>query len=118
MAKAERIVAEELGRLGWRETRLMRRPINWVSHDFKGLFGHEFSQAELQRLKWSGVVLGREAKTHPKKLALAARLRRKTTLTVREIASRLLMGSRKSLNHQLYLARQTKGQSRSHKSGK
>ena len=43
-------------------------------------------------------------KAHPEKLALAARLRRETTLTIREIGQRLHMGSWKSLNNRLYLA--------------
>ena len=38
------------------------------------------------------------------KLAMAVRLRRETTLTVREIAKRLQMGSWKRLNNKLYLA--------------
>jgi hypothetical protein len=53
-AKAERIVAEELGRLGWQETDLKAR-----------------------------------RKSDPDKLALAARLRRETTLTLRAIAARV-----------------------------
>ncbi len=46
-------------------------------------------------------------KGEPAKLALAARLRRETTLTVRQIAERLHMGSWKSLNNKLYLRRKT-----------
>jgi len=45
------------------------------------------------------------AKNDPAKLALAARLRRETTLTIRQIAQRLEMGSWKSLNNKLYLQR-------------
>jgi hypothetical protein len=37
------------------------------------------------------------------KLAIAQRLRKETTLTIREIAARLRMGSWKSLNNKLYL---------------
>jgi len=40
-------------------------------------------------------------------LALAMRLRKETTLTIREIAERLYMGSWKSLNNKLYLAGKT-----------
>ena len=47
-----------------------------------------------------------QARNDPAKLALAARLRRETTLTIRQIAQRLEMGSWKSLNHKLYLRRQ------------
>ena len=59
--RAERIVAEELGRLGWSEAQL-----------------------------------GERRKSDPAKLALAARLRRETTLTVGWIANRLHLGTRKS----------------------
>jgi hypothetical protein len=38
-------------------------------------------------------------------VAMAGRLRRETTLTIREIAQRLHMGSWKSLNNRLYLVR-------------
>ncbi len=49
-------------------------------------------------------------KGDPAKLELAARLRRKTTLTLRQIAQRLHLGSWQSLNNQLYLrAKREKG---------
>jgi REP element-mobilizing transposase RayT len=66
-AKAERIVAEELGRLGWQETDLKAR-----------------------------------RKSDPDKLALAARLRRETTLTLRAIAARVQLGTSKSANARLH----------------
>ena len=47
-------------------------------------------------------------KSDPEQLALAAKLRRETTLTIREIAGRLHMGSWKSLNNKLYLAARAK----------
>jgi hypothetical protein len=59
--RAERIIAEELGRLGW-------------------------SEAQLREWRKSDAA----------KLALAARLRRETTLTVGWIANRLHLGTRKS----------------------
>ena len=46
--------------------------------------------------------------SHAVKLALAMRLRKETTLTIREIAERLHMGSWKSLNNKLYLAAKAK----------
>jgi len=48
-------------------------------------------------------------KGDPDKLAIAARLRRETTLTIRQIALRLHAGSWKSLNNKLYLQRKKKG---------
>jgi len=53
--------------------------------------------AELKRLRWKEADLSRRAKSDPGKLALAARLRRETTRTIEQIASRLRMGSRKSV---------------------
>ena len=65
--KAERIIREELKRLGWRESELAKRP-----------------------------------KSDPAKLAIAARLRRETTLTLPWIALRLHAGTWKSLNPKLH----------------
>ena len=71
-AKAERIVREELKRLGWGEGELKRRQ-----------------------------------KSDPTKLALAARLRRETLLTLPMIAARLHLGTWKSLNAKLYQWKKT-----------
>ena len=55
-----------------------------------------------------------ELKTRPKgdsvKLALAARLRSETTMTVGRIAERLAMGTRGYLNHLLYRQRKLGGE--------
>ena len=59
---------------------------------------------ELMRAKWKEKDLEERRKNDVVKLAIAARLRRETTLTIREIARRLHMGSWKSLNNKLYLA--------------
>ena len=66
-AKAERIIREELRRLGWTE------------HDLK-----------------------ERAKSEPAKLALAARVRRETTMTMRWLAVRLHLGSWKSFAAKLH----------------
>ena len=66
-----------------------------------GRLRHESAQAkgerivveELKRLKWKETDLKETPKTHPEKLAMARRLRRETTLTIREIAQRLHVGS-------------------------
>ena len=60
---------------------------------------------ELKRMKWKPEQLTQRAKTDTDKLAIAARLRKETTLTVPQIARRLEMGSWKSLRNQLYLLR-------------
>ena len=66
-AKAERIIGEELRRLGWTERALAER-----------------------------------AKSEPAKLAIAARLRRETTVTLPWISHRLHAGTWKSLNAKLH----------------
>ena len=58
--------------------------------------------AELKRLRWKEADLSRRAKSDPGKLALAARLRRETTLTIEQIARRLRMGSGKSVVPKLH----------------
>jgi hypothetical protein len=56
-------------------------------------------------------VAGSDLKARPKgdstKVALAARLRAETTLTVNWIAERLGMGARANLNHLLYRRRRS-----------
>lgn len=66
-AKADRIVAEELKRLGWTEADLERR-----------------------------------RKSDPGKLAIAARLRRETILTIKSIAVRVRLGTSKGANANLH----------------
>jgi hypothetical protein len=58
--------------------------------------------AELKRLRWKQTDLKRRAKSNPSKLALAARLRRETTVTIQERADQLQMGSRKSMAPKLH----------------
>ena len=66
-AKAERIIAEELVRLGWQEGDLTER-----------------------------------RKSDPAKLAIAARLRKETTLPIKGIAARMHLGTSKSANVRLH----------------
>ena len=66
-AKAERIISEELGRRGWKESDLLRH-----------------------------------CKSDPAKLAIAARLRQETTLSVKTIAARMHLGTSKSANARLH----------------
>jgi len=70
--------------------------------------GERIIAAELRRLQWKETDLKERPKGAPEKLALAARLRRETTLTIRQIAKRLRMGSWKSLNNKLWLRRKIK----------
>ena len=68
-AKAERIIAEELSRLGWTE----------------------------------GDLAGRR-KNDPGKMAVAVRLRRETTLSVKQIAARVHLGTAQTANKRLHQA--------------
>ena len=62
---------------------------------------------ELKRLGWEPSAFKARAKGDPAKLAIAIRLRRETTLTVKELAQRLQMGSWKSLHNKLCQCRKT-----------
>jgi hypothetical protein len=53
---------------------------------------------EPRRLGWVEADLSRPPNSAPAKLALATRLRRETTLTIKEIAARLKLGTSKSAN--------------------
>jgi hypothetical protein len=57
---------------------------------------------ELSRSGWSDTELTSRPKNDPAKLALAARLRRETTLTTKQIAARLSLGTSKSATTALH----------------
>jgi len=57
---------------------------------------------ELARLDWTGADQEQRYRSAAEKLALAARLRRETTLTIRDIAQRLHLGSWKSATTRLH----------------
>jgi hypothetical protein len=59
---------------------------------------------ELSRLGWAEPELGSRRKSDPVKLAIAARVRRETTLSIRAIAQRLHLGTSKSANARLHAA--------------
>ena len=71
--------------------------------------GERIIGEELKRLRWSERDLRQRPKSDAAKLNLAARLRRETTLTIRQTAQRLHLGSWKSLNNKLYLRSRSKG---------
>lgn len=60
---------------------------------------------ELKRRGWREEDLGRRAKGDAGKVALAARLRVETVVTVKWIAERLAMGAPGYVNHLLYRRR-------------
>jgi len=108
------------------KAKLLERMAGQLGEHHSGQLRHESAAAkgeriiltELKRVKWRDADLARQPKTHPQKLAMATRLRRETTLTIREIADRLRMGSWKSLNNKLYLAGRLKDKAPAHKKAK
>ena len=64
--------------------------------------GERIISQELKHLGWKAAALKERAKSDPDKLAIAARLRRETTLPLPWIAARLHAGTWKSLNAKLY----------------
>jgi len=59
---------------------------------------------ELERLGWPPAELASRRKHDPAKLEIAARLRRETTLSVKQIATRLHLGTPKSASVRLLRA--------------
>lgn len=59
-------------------------------------------QEELRRLGWEAEELGWRRKSDPGKLAIAARLRRETTLSLKAIAAKVQLGTSRSANARLH----------------
>jgi len=59
-------------------------------------------EAELKKVRWEESELGRHPKGDVKKVRMAKRLRRETTMTLQWIAQRLQMGTKTHLVHLLY----------------
>jgi len=57
---------------------------------------------ELKRRGWKEGELAARRKNDPEKLAMAARLRRETTLSIKAIAARVHLGTSKSANATLH----------------
>jgi putative transposase len=73
--------------------------LRWESSEAKA---QRIVKAELARLGWSQADLVRRPKCDPVKLALAARLRNETTLSIKEIAGRLYLGKPKGAKSNLH----------------
>jgi len=58
--------------------------------------GERIIREELTRLRWTESELTEKPKSDPAKLAVAARLRRETTLTLAWVAARLRLGAWKN----------------------
>jgi hypothetical protein len=56
---------------------------------------------ELKRLGWGKNELSRRRKNDPAKLAIAARMRKETTLSIKHIARKVCLGTSKSANARL-----------------
>ena len=63
--------------------------------------GDRIIAGELRRLGWKQEDLAARRKSDPEKVAIALRLRRETTLTIKHIASRLSLGTPKSASTRL-----------------
>jgi putative transposase len=92
-----------LGGTGFRQE-LLDRMSGQLGEHHAGELRRESAQAKadriiaeaLQRLGWARADLEQRNRSAPEKLELAARLRRETTLTIKEIAQRLHLGSWRS----------------------
>jgi hypothetical protein len=106
-------------RRGWRlgpaefKASLLERMEGKLGEHHSGQLRRESAEAkagriireDLKRLGWSKGERRQRPKSDPAKLAMAARLRRETTLALPWIAARLHMGTWKSLNAKLYRCR-------------
>ena len=72
------------------------RRTGWQVHAFC------FNAEELTRLQWSQQDLAARSKSDPRKLAIAARLRQETTLSIKQIAERLHLGKPKGAKTNLH----------------
>jgi putative transposase len=64
--------------------------------------GRRILSEELARLGWSAEDLVKRAKSHPEKLAIGARLRKETTLPVKDIAALAALGTSNTANTNLH----------------
>jgi len=71
---------------------------------------------ELRRARWTEADLGRRRKGDGRKLRIALRLRRETTMTLSWIAQRLQMGTKTHLSHLLYWRAREKREAHASKS--
>ena len=89
---------------------LLRRVEGDLGEHHSGALQREGSQIrveriiaeELNRLGWTKQDLAMARKSDPKKLAIATRLRKETILPIKEIASRVCLGTSKSANATLH----------------
>jgi hypothetical protein len=92
----------------WRPALLTETETDTASHSRSEVRAERLIAEELGRLAWNEAQLRERRKSDPAKLALAARSRRETTLTVGWIANRLHLGTRKSAAVKLHRCCNTK----------
>lgn len=102
-----------VGSEGFRKEQLERMEAS-LGQNHAGQLRFETAQAkadrivaeELQRLEWTSADLVHRAKKDPDKLAIAMRLRRETTLSIKAIAARVELGTYNTANARLHRAMQ------------
>lgn len=102
-----------VGSEGFRKEQLERMEAS-LGQNHAGQLRFETAQAkadrivaeELQRLGWTSADLVHRAKKDPDKLAIAMRLRRETTLSIKAIAARVELGTYNTANARLHRAMQ------------
>jgi len=102
-----------VGSEGFRKEQLERMEAS-LGQNHAGQLRFETAQAkadrivaeELQRLEWTSADLVHRAKNDPDKLAIAMRLRRETTLSIKAIAARVELGTYNTANARLHRAMQ------------
>ena len=92
---------EQLGRM---EGKLGHHHAGELRRETAEAKGERIVAEELQRLGWKGDELVLRRKNDPGKMAMAVRLRRETTLSMKDIAARLHLGTSNTANARLHSA--------------
>ena len=90
--------------LAWMEDRLGEHHAGELRLESAHAKADRLVAEELRRLAWSAEDLVRRPKNDPGKLALAVRLRRETTLSIRAISARVNLGTYNTANARLHQA--------------
>ena len=90
------------GLLGRMEGKLGEHHAGELKRESAEVKAERIIREELARLRWTADDLREKPKSDPAKLALAARLRRETTLTLPWVAARLSLGNWKSASAKLH----------------
>lgn len=88
--------------LEWMEGKLGENHSGELRRDAAEARAERIISGELRRLNWKEADLASRRKSDPAKLAIAARLRKETTLTIKSIAARVHLGTSRSANARLH----------------